>query len=65
MVLAAGMGIGPLAMVRLRLRVCDRGRGGPLRCYGGATAGGSQGPSVNSMVRASRALMPHLAVVDR
>ncbi len=39
--------------------------GGPLRCYGGAVAGGSQGPSVNSRVRASRASMPHLAVVDR
>ena len=39
--------------------------GGPLRCYGGAVAGGSQGPSVNSRVRASRAPVPHLAVVDR
>ncbi len=41
------------------------GGGGPLRRYGGAVAGGSQGPSVNSQVRASRASMPHLAVVDR
>src|ERR1035441_7771853 len=37
-------------------RVAD---GGPLRGYGGAVAGGSQGPSVNSRVRASRASMPH------
>jgi transposase len=41
------------------------GGGGPLRCYGGVVAGGSQGPSVNSQVSASRASMPHLAVVDR
>jgi len=39
-------------------------RGGLLRCYG-AAAGGSQGPSVNSMVSASRASMFHFAVVDR
>ena len=48
---------------------CQRVRmvtgGGPRWCYGGAVAGGSQGPSVNSRVRASRASMPHLAVVDR
>src|ERR1035441_4427770 len=31
------------------------------RDYGGAVAGGSQGPSVNSWVRASRGSMPHLA----
>ena len=41
------------------------GGGGPPRCYGGAGAGGSQGPSVNSRVRASRASMPHLPAVDR
>src|SRR5215472_533173 len=41
------------------------GGGGALRGYGGAVAGGSQGPSVKSQVRASRASMPHLAVVDR
>jgi len=41
------------------------GGGGPPRCYGGAVAGGSQGPSVNSRVRASRASMPHLPAVDR
>ncbi len=33
--------------------------------YGGAVAGGSQGPSVNSWVRASSASMRHLAAVDR
>ncbi len=41
------------------------GGGGPPRGYGGAVAGGSQGPSVNSRVRASRVSMPHLAAVDR
>ena len=48
-----------------RRRVGGRGGGGPPRCYGGAVAGGSQGPSVNSWVRASRASMPHLPAVDR
>ncbi|HXZ69528.1 MAG TPA: SRPBCC family protein [Streptosporangiaceae bacterium] len=41
------------------------GRGGSSPCYGGTVAGGSQGPSVNSRVRASSASMLHLAVVDR
>src|SRR5438552_11377294 len=65
MVLAAGMRDGPLALGAPAVGACGEGRGGLLRCYGGATAGGSQGPLVNSMVRASRASMPHLAVVDR
>ena len=68
MVLAAGMRDGPLALdvpaigdlVRAELPA-----GCPLPCYGGATAAGSQGPPVNSMVRASSASMPHFAVVDR
>jgi hypothetical protein len=41
---AAGMGDGPLAVTRLRSGICGRGRCGPSRYYGGAAAGGSQGP---------------------
>jgi hypothetical protein len=37
----------------------------PERGYGGAVAGGSQGPVVKSWRRASILAMPHLAVVDR
>jgi hypothetical protein len=67
----------PFALVAIQPEwACGMGRWrgppsvGVLRCgvfclaYG-AAAGGSQGPLVNSMVSASRASMPHLAVVDR
>ena len=46
-------------------RVPDAGQRVRGRGYPGAAAGGSQGPSVNRRVRASRGSMPHLAAVDR
>ena len=56
-------------MARWAGYVCQRvfvvRAGGSFPCYGGAAAGGSQGPSVNSRVSASRASMRHLPAVDR
>ena len=61
----AGARDSPLALNSFPAVFMGRAERAPSLCYGGWVAGGSQGPSVKSRVRASRAPMPHLAVVDR